>query len=89
MSAVVIPEPKRALVKLPEFSSFRLAGVAFPVHQEPASHKFVNPTMLNRMQGKKRGSRDPCSVIGYWGDLCTGPFSVWGIGGTGRVTGSL
>jgi hypothetical protein len=37
--------------------------------------------MLSRIEGTKKQSKDPCSVLGYWGDLCTGPFSVWGIGG--------
>ena len=69
------------MIRHNEFNTFRLKGISFAIHNEPDSHKFVNPTMLSRMEGKKKGNRDPCSVLGFWGDLCIGPFSVWGVGG--------
>ena len=58
---------------------YRLTGVAFRIHSEKEPHKYVNCSMLSYLDGRDKQTRDSCEVLGYWGDLCLGPFAVWGI----------
>lgn len=62
-----------------EYFSFRESGVAFQVHDTPENHKFINFTMLDYQSGRKKTDKTSCGVLGYWGDITTGPFPSIGI----------
>ena len=55
--------------------------MAFRIHNEKEPHQFINATMLSYIEGNNKKNKNPCKVLGYWGDLCQGPFSVWGCAG--------
>ena len=62
-----------------EYFSFRENGVAFQVHDSLDNHRFINFTMLDYQSGKKKSDKTSCGVLGYWGDITTGPFASIGI----------
>jgi hypothetical protein len=57
-----------------EYLSFRENLVAFQLHDTLENHKFINFSMLDYQQGKKKIDKTSCGVLGYWGDITTGPF---------------
>lgn len=78
-SSLVVHEFKTPpCVQFAEYWNFREHGVAFAVHNAVENHQFMNPTMLTYQPGKSKVDRLNCQVLGFWGDICIGPFATEG-----------
>lgn len=62
-----------------EYENFWELGVAYAVNSDEKNNEVYNVTMIDYWYAWTKDTKNPCQVLGYWGDITTGPFYTFGL----------